>query len=463
MARTPGARRSACAAPLAVRTGTPRRSLCAPARLAARCAHRRAGGRSADARCGPPLTRTNLPGCPQASYTSGNVALAFGLVIAAGACTCLGAALVFCSSLTNHRVLSGALGVSAGVMVYVSFVEIFSAKAIVAFQEYGYGPNEAARYATFTFFAGALFTWLLDKLVHCVMHAADAAGQRRERRAARRAAAAVDVEAGGADADAAAATAAPKDPALSAPACQLVATPAQPQLRRGGCDCGGGAAADQARPLDAASDAASGSSGSLTLALAASGACEICDGGSHCPHGPPRALPKSASPGVARVLEADHHAALARTGVLSALAVGLHNLPEGLATFVAALASPSAGAAIAFAIALHNIPEGIVVAMPIYYATGSKWKGFMWSLISGISEPIGGLIGYALLVSSGGGLASPLAFAVTFAFVAGMMVYIAIRELLPTALRFDPEDRYATLGFFGGAAVMAGSLLLFKM
>jgi zinc transporter ZupT len=72
---------------------------------------------------------------------------------------------------------------------------------------------------------------------------------------------------------------------------------------------------------------------------------------------------------------ADHAAAdLARTGLLSALAVGIHNLPEGLASFAATMASPSAGAAIAVAIALHNIPEGVAVAMPLAYASGSRWK-----------------------------------------------------------------------------------------
>jgi ZIP family zinc transporter len=159
------------------------------------------------------------------------------------------------------------------------------------------------------------------------------------------------------------------------------------------------------------------------------------------------------------MLAADHdHAALGRMGVLAALAVGLHNVPEGLATFVAALASPSAGIAIAIAIALHNIPEGIVVAMPIYYATGSRWKGFAWSSVSAVAEPIGGLLGYTILAGNG---MHPLVYGIMFGVVAGMMVYISIRELLPTALRYDPEDRYATLAFVGGCVVMAASLLLF--
>lgn len=167
------------------------------------------------------------------------------------------------------------------------------------------------------------------------------------------------------------------------------------------------------------------------------------------------------NPELGAVLQADHHATdLARMGLLTGLAVGLHNLPEGLATFVATLASPSAGVAIAVAIALHNIPEGVVVAMPIYYATKSKWKGFLWSFVSGVAEPIGGLLAYLILASNG---MSPLAFAIMFAFVAGMMVYISLRELLPTALKYDPQDTYATSACLWGMVVMAASLLLFKV
>ncbi|KIY97245.1 Zinc transporter zupT [Monoraphidium neglectum] len=380
-----------------------------------------------------PLARCSL--C-QASYSSGSVGLAFGLVVAAGACTCLGASLVFCSSLANHRLLSGALGVSAGVMTYVSFVEIFCVKAVGAFADAGFSDNEAWRYSTLCFFGGAAATWLLGRLVHALLHVAAAAADRRERRvqAARRQGPG-DVEAGGARAAAAAAAAPEACPQAAAAATATAAPGPQPAPARGAEEDG---------------------------ASAASVVCEACGGGARCPEAPPMEIPKGESAEMRRVLEADHHTSLARTGLLSALAVGMHNVPEGLATFVAALASPSAGAAIAVAIALHNIPEGVVVAMPIYYATGSKWKGFFWSFVSGAAEPIGGLIGYAL-ISAGGGVGNPLAFAVSFGFVAGVMVYIAVKELLPTALRYDPEDTFATSGFFGGAAVMAASLLLFKV
>lgn len=96
--------------------------------------------------------------------------------------------------------------------------------------------------------------------------------------------------------------------------------------------------------------------------------------------------------------------------------------------------------------------------MPIYYSTRSRAKAFAWAALSGAAEPLGGLLAYAVL---SGSEMSPLTFAVLFGFVAGMMVFISLRELLPTALRYDPSDAYATSACFGGMAVMAASLLLF--
>ena len=143
---------------------------------------------------------------------------------------------------------------------------------------------------------------------------------------------------------------------------------------------------------------------------------------------------------------------------MSGVAIALHNFPEGLATFVGTLADPTAGIAIAVAIALHNIPEGVVVAMPVYYATKSRIRGFFWAFLSGVSEPIGAIFGWLVLSNMG-----DLAYAIMFAVVAGMMVYISIQELIPTALQFDVGDRYVTASVFIGMAVMAASLLLFSL
>ncbi|KAL7572406.1 hypothetical protein ACA910_006586 [Epithemia clementina (nom. ined.)] len=141
----------------------------------------------------------------------------------------------------------------------------------------------------------------------------------------------------------------------------------------------------------------------------------------------------------------------------TALAIGLHNFPEGLATFVAALNDPKVGAVLAVAIAIHNIPEGLCVAMPVYYATGNKWKAFGWATLSGVAEPVAGLFGWIILAQS----FSYQLYAVLFGMVAGMMVIISVRELLPTAHRYDPEDSVVTYSFIAGMGIMALSLMLF--
>lgn len=156
--------------------------------------------------------------------------------------------------------------------------------------------------------------------------------------------------------------------------------------------------------------------------------------------------------------QSDDHHHLMRMSINTALAIALHNLPEGLATFVATLDDPAVGAVLAIAIAIHNIPEGLCVAMPIYYATGNRWKAFMWALFSGIAEPIAALLGWAVLANS----FSDRLYGILFGVVSGMMVIISARELLPTAHRYDPEDTVVTYCFMFGMAVMAISLVLFK-
>jgi len=147
---------------------------------------------------------------------------------------------------------------------------------------------------------------------------------------------------------------------------------------------------------------------------------------------------------------------LMRMGLFSALAIAIHNFPEGMATFTAALTDPSLGIAIAVAIAIHNIPEGIAVSVPIFFATGNRKKAFIYSFLSGISEPLGAIIGYLILRQFMG----PTTFGFLFAAVAGIMVYISLDELLPTAREYG-EHHMAISGLIGGMAVMAVSLLLF--
>ncbi len=147
---------------------------------------------------------------------------------------------------------------------------------------------------------------------------------------------------------------------------------------------------------------------------------------------------------------------LMRMGVFSALAIGIHNFPEGLATFMSGLANPALGVSIAVAIAIHNIPEGLAVSAPIFYATKSRRKAFVLSFLSGVAEPIGALLGYFVLRS----FFSGTMFGVVFAAVAGIMVYISLDELLPTAEEYG-EHHLAIGGLVAGMAVMATSLLLF--
>jgi zinc transporter, ZIP family len=146
---------------------------------------------------------------------------------------------------------------------------------------------------------------------------------------------------------------------------------------------------------------------------------------------------------------------LMRMGLFTALAIAIHNFPEGLATFIATLEEPSLGIAFAVAIAIHNIPEGISVAIPIYKATGSKLKAFWYSFISGLAEPVGAVIGYFVLSQ----FINEYFFGVVFAGVAGIMIYVALDELLPTAKQND--HHLPIIGVFFGMLIMASSLVLF--
>ncbi len=147
---------------------------------------------------------------------------------------------------------------------------------------------------------------------------------------------------------------------------------------------------------------------------------------------------------------------LKRIGTLTALAIAIHNFPEGMATFIAAMSDPGLGVAIAVAIAIHNIPEGIAVSVPIFYATGSRRKAFWHSFASGLAEPVGAIAAYLLLMPFIG----PLTFGLLFAGVAGIMVFISLDELLPAAREFG-EHHLSIYGLIAGMAIMAISLLLF--
>ncbi len=147
---------------------------------------------------------------------------------------------------------------------------------------------------------------------------------------------------------------------------------------------------------------------------------------------------------------------LMRAGLFTALGIAIHNFPEGLVTFSsAATGDASLGVAVAVAIAIHNIPEGIAVSVPIFYATGSRRRAFLISFSSGLAEPVGALIGYAILLP----FLTATLLSSLLAFVAGIMVYISLDELLPLAHRYGKEH-LVIVGVGTGMAVMAASLFL---
>lgn len=146
---------------------------------------------------------------------------------------------------------------------------------------------------------------------------------------------------------------------------------------------------------------------------------------------------------------------LMRVGLMSALAIAIHNFPEGIATFTAGLNDPTLGLAIAAAVAIHNIPEGIAVSVPIYYATENRRKAFFWSLLSGLAEPLGALVAWLVLAP----LMTPALLGCVLTGVAGIMVYISLDELLPAAREYG-EAHTAIAGVVVGMVIMAVSLLL---
>ena len=171
-----------------------------------------------------------------------------------------------------------------------------------------------------------------------------------------------------------------------------------------------------------------------------------------------RIVPSEENPHEPKLVEGEERtssAKLMRTGVFTAAAIAIHNFPEGLATFVSALQDPGIAIPIVAAIAIHNIPEGIAVSVPIYHATGSRRRAFLYSFVSGLAEPAGALIGWLLLMP----VMNDVVFGCIFAAVAGIMVFISLDELLPSAREYG-EHHLAIYGLIAGMAVMAVSLLI---
>jgi ZIP family zinc transporter len=159
-----------------------------------------------------------------------------------------------------------------------------------------------------------------------------------------------------------------------------------------------------------------------------------------------------------RAVEGKASSHIKRVGLLTALAITAHNFPEGLATFFTMLDSPELGTSLAIAIALHNIPEGISIAIPVYFATNSKWLALLACLVSGLAEPLGAGIGYLILAP----FLTPAVFGAVFAVIAGVMVFLALDELLPTAKHYA-RGHETVYGLVLGMMVMALSLVAFRL
>lgn len=161
--------------------------------------------------------------------------------------------------------------------------------------------------------------------------------------------------------------------------------------------------------------------------------------------------------------KAEHHKSkknsadsrLLRTGLLVALGIGIHNFPEGMVTFVGALENIKVGVAITVAIGIHNIPEGLAVSVPIFVATGSRKKAFLWSFLSGVSEPAGAALAALILFP----FLTETLLGVVLAAVGGIMVFISLDELVPSAREYGKEH-LAIVGVVVGMVVMAVSLWL---
>lgn len=373
----------------------------------------------------------------------GNVGVAFALVIGAGASTGIGAAVVFFPSLVrlaNRRTLAAALGLSAGVMCYVSFVEIFQ-KAYLSFLDAGHPDNMAYIYATLCFFSGVVIMMLLNYAVTALLgghkHSHNIDRPSSEKRLsdteAQDEAVPTSVDNNG-EANAACVCCA-DDPVGDLDNVQRMATEID-EFENRKHEAWDGEKHDNPHPHQHTHEDGNKGEKQDDVVSDDSGDDELS-------HSSSKVEQKK----------------LMTMSVNTALAIGLHNFPEGLATFVAALADPKVGAVLAVAIAIHNIPEGLCVALPIYYATGNKWKAFGWACLSGVAEPVAALLGWAILAT----VFNNTVYAILFGTVAGMMIIISVKELLPTAHRYDPDDTVVTYSFILGMAIMALSLTLFVL
>lgn len=288
-------------------------------------------------------------------FTFEQIFIAMLLTLFAGFSTAIGSIIAFFSRKDDLRVLSLGLGFSAGVMIYISFMEILPT-ALKDFKNH-YDSHWAELLGLACFFGGILISLLIDKLI-------------------------------------------PED----------------------------------VNPHEPKED------------LSELKICPLPQKGQN----PPKFHP-------GEKLHQINTKALKRTGIFTALAIAIHNFPEGFATFISSLDNLTLGIAIAIAVAIHNIPEGLAVSLPIYHATGDKKKAFIYSTLSGFAEPLGAFVGALILLPFIG----DLTLAISFAIVAGIMIFISLDELLPAAKTYD-KAHDSLYGLIAGMAIMALSLNLLE-
>lgn len=368
-----------------------------------------------------------------------NVGIAFALVVGAGLSTCLGASVVFFPRLVkmaSRRVLAASLGLSAGVMVYVSFVEILVKSKESFAGSPGISEEYATLYSTLCLFGGAFIMLVIDFLVKIMTgHKHDHDIQ-------------VDQEADEVQGHECF-TCSP-DPVGDLEDIHNQANSIIRRQHQSEDEDDADGHEEKSISGEKGDSQENGSEENDGIVSGNKGDSPRVNHGSDHDNVKDEETPTA---------EAREQKKLSKMGINTAIAIALHNFPEGLATFVATLDDPRVGVVLAIAIGIHNIPEGLCVALPIYYATGNRLKAFTWALLSGASEPLAALLGWAVLANS----FSDQLYAVLFGFVAGMMIIISTRELLPTAHRYDPEDTVVTYSFIIGMGIMAASLVLFQL
>lgn len=397
-----------------------------------------------------------------------NVGIAFGAVLAAGASTAVGAAIVFFPrlvKLASRRVLASSLGISAGVMTYVSFVEIFQ-KAVGAFydmnefeiEDEGKRLGKANLYATMSFFAGVFVMVAIDLIVKGMTNRSQSKDPEIKSASHGHAACADHHDIGDTLQKVENGDPPGPIPPASAQAEEVVVS----------CGC---SRADPAGDLEEwqrkateeeERDRSRADGGTLYTGISKND--EGVSVSSKESQSPPQQKSENVNVVDVDIVqkefdEDEENKKLVRMGMQTAFAIALHNFPEGLATYVAVLDDPTVGAVLAIAIGIHNIPEGFCVALPIYYATGDRKKAFMWGALSGMSEPIGAILGYIVLANA----VSEAVYGIMFGLVGGMMVMISLKELLPTAYRYDPADTVVTNSLIFGMLVISASLVLFYL